>query len=152
MDRAMSKYAALGDYLRKQNSDEIAMTFAEIERVAGAILPPSAYAHRPWWSNSVTNSVLTRVWLSAGYKSARVDMARQRLVFQRTHRKSGFAEEPKQFHAAGSDSPAPTQKRHPLIGALKGTFTIEAGYDLAQPAMHEWADLIDEKYGFEQHK
>jgi hypothetical protein len=35
---------------------------------------------------------------------------------------------------------------------LKGTFTIEPGYDLTQPAMPEWADLIDEKYGPEKNK
>ncbi|MGH6877835.1 MAG: DUF7662 domain-containing protein [Rhizomicrobium sp.] len=146
----MSKYGALGNYLRKRNSDEIPMTFAEIEKVTGVKLPPSAYAHRPWWSNNGTNSVLTKVWLEAGFRSAHVDMAGRRLVFQRIRRKSGFAEESEPFQPAAS--PKPPQGRHPMIGALKGTFTIEPGYDLTQPAMPEWADLIDEKYGPEKRK
>lgn len=41
----------------------------------------------------------------------------------------------------------PEPRRHPLFGALKGTFTIDADWDLTQPAMPEWVDLIDEKYG-----
>ena len=39
-----------------------------------------------------------------------------------------------------------------MIGALKGTFTIEPGYDLTQPAMLEWADIIEGKYGPEKRK
>jgi hypothetical protein len=34
--------------------------------------------------------------------------------------------------------------RHPLIGWMKGTFTIAEGVDLTEPACPEWADLIDE--------
>jgi hypothetical protein len=33
---------------------------------------------------------------------------------------------------------------HPLIGWMKGTFTIPEGVDLTEPARPEWADLIDE--------
>ena len=41
----------------------------------------------------------------------------------------------------------PRRRRHPLFGSMKGTFTIAAGVDLTEPAMPEWADLVDEKYG-----
>jgi hypothetical protein len=33
---------------------------------------------------------------------------------------------------------------HPLIGWMKGTFTIPEGVDLTEPACPEWPDLIDE--------
>jgi hypothetical protein len=33
---------------------------------------------------------------------------------------------------------------HPLIGWMKGTFTIPDDVDLTEPACPEWADLIDE--------
>jgi hypothetical protein len=144
----MSKYDALGTYLRERNQGEIPMTFAEIEQVVRSKLPRSAYVHRPWWSNSATNSVLTKVWLDAGFRSARVDMLAQRLTFERIGTRTGLAEEPEKFRSAGGT--AIPQGRHPMIGALKGTFTIEPGYDLTQPAMPEWADLIDEKYGQER--
>ena len=147
----MSKYDTLGNYLRKRDLDEIPMTFAEIEQVIGAKLPRSAYVHRPWWSNSATNSVLTKVWLDAGYRSVRVDMAGRRLTFERGRARREFAEEPEKFQPADAASDKPPG-RHPMIGALKGTFTIEPGYDLTQPAMPEWADLIDEKYGPEKRK
>jgi hypothetical protein len=34
-----------------------------------------------------------------------------------------------------------------LLGHMKGTVTIAPGVDLTEPAMPEWADLVDEKYG-----
>src|SRR3954451_20045222 len=79
----MSKYEALGDFLKSQRGDRVPMSFAQIERVTGAKLPPSAAKHRPWWSNNPTNSVMTRVWLNAGFESEQVDMAARRLVFRR---------------------------------------------------------------------
>jgi hypothetical protein len=42
----MSKYSALGEYLRHQRGDRVPMTFAEIENITGAKLPPSAHKHR----------------------------------------------------------------------------------------------------------
>lgn len=38
-------------------------------------------------------------------------------------------------------------RRHPAFGAMKGMTTIPPGVDLTEPAMPEWAELIDEKYG-----
>lgn len=34
-----------------------------------------------------------------------------------------------------------------MIGALKGTFTIDPEWDMTKPAMPGWADMIDEKHG-----
>ncbi len=34
-------------------------------------------------------------------------------------------------HAGNAPKPGP----HPMIGALKGTFTLEPGYDLTRPAL-----------------
>ena len=148
----MSKYQPLGDYLRIHTTNEVPLTFSEIERIVGAKLPHSAYSHRPWWSNNATNSVMTKVWLEAGFQSARVDMTKRRLVFERVQRDAGMSEEGHPYSSprvAGTERPT---GRHPMIGALKGTFTIEPGYDITQPALPEWADLIEEKYGPEKRR
>jgi hypothetical protein len=145
----MSKYDALGTYLRNQRDDVIPMTFAEIEKVVGVKLPRSAFEYRPWWSNNQSNSVMTKIWLDAGFRSASVDMAKQKLVFERIRENQGVAEEIMPFKKG---SAVEKNGPHPLIGALKGTFTIEPGYDLTLPAMPEWSELVDEKYGKEPGK
>lgn len=155
----MRKYQGLGGFLEEQNMDEVRMSFAEIEGVIGAKLPPSAHKHRPWWSNNASNSAMTKVWLDAGFRTEQVDMAGKKLVFKRVRepcaRKVTSREDENHEMAESSRAFVPVAKkprRHPLFGGLKGTFTIEPGYDLTQPAMPEWADLIDEKYGPEIRK
>ena len=73
----MSKYAPLAAHLREVGQETVPMTFADIERIIGTNLPPSAFKHRPWWSNNHANSVITRSWLEAGYKTQNVDMEGQ---------------------------------------------------------------------------
>lgn len=156
----MGKYENLGQFLRVQPMEEVPISFGEIERVIGGTLPRSAYVHRPWWSNNPSNSAMTRVWLEAGYRTERVDMTAQKLVFRRMRTnasKQGIAPplalplESEARREVGSEAER-KPRRHPLFGALKGTFTIDPGWDLTLPAMPEWADLIDEKYGPEERK
>ena len=59
------------------------MSFEQVERIIGAHLPSSDYQRRSWWSNSPRNSVITKAWLSAGYKSQDVSMTGHRVVFRR---------------------------------------------------------------------
>lgn len=125
----MSKYQALGDYLRKQRTERVPMSFADIERVVDAKLPPSARKHRPWWSNNARNSVMTRVWLDAGFESEQVDMAARKLVFRRVHEPQPAA--------------PPAAPRHPLFGALKGMVTPAPGVDLTEPADPEWGEMLE---------
>jgi len=132
----MTKYSPLGDFLRKQRRRAVSMTFAEIERVIGAKLPRS-HRYRAWWSNNAFNSVMTKVWLEAGYRTEQVDMEGRRLVFRRLE--------------AGQDPDGATERRsprlrrrssasarHPLFGALKGSVRIVPGTDLTQPADPDW--------------
>ena len=55
---------------------------------------------------------------------------------------------------SNSEPPAPpparAKRRHPLFGSMKDVTWIAPGVDLTEPAMPEWADLIDEKYGPER--
>jgi hypothetical protein len=132
----MSKYEPLGEYLKKQGKDLVTLTFAEIERIIGAKLPASA-KYRAWWSNNDFNSVMTKVWLDAGYESEQVDMAKRKLVFRRVRKlKASVGGEEKPFH--------------PAYGFMKGLVRIMPGVDLTQPADPELADYLDAKYGPEQ--
>ena len=141
----MAVYEPLARYLKTNSASRIPMTFREVERIIGRRLPPSAYRHRPWWANEERGHSHAKAWLQAGYQTEQVDMSAKRLVFVRAGNvPSEFGRET----SLGGKKP----RRHPLFGWMKGTFTIEQGYDLTQPAMPEWADLIDEKYGPEKAK
>lgn len=119
----MSKYASLGDFLRQQRRDEVPMTFSQIEKITGIKLPSSA-RYRAWWSNNATNSVMTKVWREAGFKSEQVDLEGRTLVFRRVSEAPSIT--------------APAGDYHPLFGALKGLMRIMPGTDLTQPADPDW--------------
>ena len=134
----MSKYSALGEYLKRQRRDVVAMTFSEIERITGIKLPASAHKHRPWWSNNPDNSVMTKVWLDAGFASEQVDIPARKLVFRRVRGPTATA-------------PLPDEKPfHPLYGYMRGLVRIMPGTDLTQPADPEWAGRLDDLYGKEK--
>jgi len=138
----MSKYSALGDYLRRQRTERVPMTFGDIERITGSKLPPSARKHRPWWSNNAQNSVLTKVWLEAGFQSEQVDMQGRKLVFRRVR-----APQPALATGQGTEQDVPF---HPLYGAMKGLIRITSGTDLTQPADPEWAGRLDRQFSGEK--
>lgn len=131
--RVSRKYDPLTEFLRRQASAVVRMSFDEIERVIGAKLPPSATHHRAWWSNNAENNVMTKAWRDAGFESEDVDMKSRRVAFRRVRSE------------ASRDTAAPsvdvtTEDRHPLIGWMKGTLTIAEGVDLTQPADPEWGE------------
>jgi hypothetical protein len=138
----MGKYAPLGDFLRAQSRNEVPLTFAEIERITGVKLPVSALRHRPWWSNNAANSVMTKVWLEAGFETAQVDMERRQLVFRRVGKPH---ERPPPSTPSAMSPRNPDTGRHPLLGHLKGLVRIMPGTDLTQPADPHWGDVWDEK-------
>jgi hypothetical protein len=67
----MGKYDPLESHLRRQKSATYEMSFRDIERILGGLLPKSA--HRPeWWANeqdSETRHVQCKAWLRAGYRA-----------------------------------------------------------------------------------
>src|ERR1700750_83474 len=120
----MGKYTRLGEYLQAQSASEIAMTFAQIEKVIGGKLPPNSPHYPAWWSNNPSNNVMTKVWLTAGFRTEQVDTKARKVVFRRIEQTSV------------ETSPAQTKKtgHHPIIGALKGSVYIPEGVDLTEPA------------------
>ncbi len=153
----VSKYDALGAYLRRQTADRVPMSFADVERVTGVQLPAKSQHSRAWWSNNPGNNVMTKVWLDAGFETAEVDLKGRKVVFARKG-----AARPKQAaaHVAGMAEDAPEFKpaeegakkpyRSPLFGALKGTFWIDPDWDLTKPSlsdeeMAEWDASLERK-------
>ncbi len=162
----MSKYSIFGEYLAKRREKQIELSFEQIEGILGFRLPPTAYKQRAWWSNNIRNSVMTKVWRKAGFRSQDVDMAKKRLVFRRVpplppqtpaepqgvsvfdrlRRKSaptGMADSARPY--LGSEKKAadtPSRCRHPLYGALKGYIRIMPGVDLTEPADPEWGERV----------
>ena len=127
------KYEPLTEFLRRQSHAVVRMSFAEIERVIGAKLPPSATHHRAWWSNNAQNNVMTKAWKDAGFESEDVDMGRRRVAFRRVRSDASRS-------TRGRSVDVTTKGRHPLIGWMKGTLTIAEGVDLTQPADLEWGE------------
>ena len=65
----MGKYDPLRRRLRKANTDEVVLSFSEIERIIGAMLPNGA-ARSQWWDNSKApdqRHVQQAAWRDAGY-------------------------------------------------------------------------------------
>ena len=80
----MAKYTPLEEYLKGQNETEISVRFADIEKIIGKPLPPSARKHCAWWSNDFTSThVQARAWGNAGYRTEQVDMESEKLTFVR---------------------------------------------------------------------
>ena len=120
------KYEPLGVFLKSRSASHVPITIAEIEDVIGGKLPNSAHRYRPWWSNNASNSVMTKVWLDAGFVTEQVDMQGKKLVFRRVAKAApptgGMADTPREFASAGDVEKKP--RRSPLFGALKGTFIL----------------------------
>jgi hypothetical protein len=146
----MTKYDLLNRFFQAQTADELPVSFKEVEDIVGSPLPSSAYRYPAWWANDSSSHVQAQAWLDAGYETQNVDMAGKKLVFKRTSRyrapHAGMGE-PQHAFKHGAD---PMATSHPMIGALKGLLVIEPGYDLTQPAMPEWAELAERKYGGEK--
>ncbi len=128
------KYEPLTTFLRAQGVAFVRMSFAEIERVIGSKLPPSAAAHRAWWSNNPLNNVMTKAWLAAGYESEQVDLNARKLVFRRVAPAGAVSGVP--VGAKATDKLA-------LFGCLKGTVVVTG--DLTEPADPDWATRLDDE-------
>lgn len=58
------------------------MTFSELEKTLGFVLPKSAYAYKAWWANGGHSQA--QAWLNAGYKVKRADWQTQTVCFYRS--------------------------------------------------------------------
>jgi hypothetical protein len=77
-----SQYARLTPYLAKSGKAIVELSFAEIERILGKALPPSARSHPAWWANS--GHYQAGFWTSAGYRVQRPDLRNGIIRFVRS--------------------------------------------------------------------
>ena len=91
----VSKYTPLKHRLEGTADTETAMSFAQVEDILGFGLPPSARKHQAWWANTGGTHVHAAAWLDAGWRTSRVDVAGERVVFIRdADAASGVSEGP----------------------------------------------------------
>ena len=76
-----NKYDPLRRFLSADTAAPLTLSFAQVEQILGAKLPPSAYVRAAWWSNETdpTHSQC-KAWLSAGLK-AQLDRLHERVTF-----------------------------------------------------------------------
>ncbi len=139
------KYNALKAFLAARHKPRLRMTFEEVAKVAGTPLPASAYRYPAWWANDPTHHAQARAWTEAGYRSANVDLEKQRVEFVRVEAPTRGVQEMQKTY---DHKPAAPVKKHPAAGALKGTFTVGPDWDLTQPALDpeelaEWEANIE---------
>jgi hypothetical protein len=123
-EQAMSKYEPLPRFLLSLSSSKRTMRFDQIERILGFKLPKSAHNHEAWWSNNATGHSHARAWLEAGWRTEHVDLAGQKVTFQR-------AESP--------GTPQSQSGKYDPWGCMADTLTIMPGVDLTAPSGENWS-------------
>ena len=76
------KYQKLHSHLRNLEAREWQATFGQVEAVIEFNLPNAARDHRAWWANDNSHTH-ARAWLTAGWKTADVNMRTGTLLFRR---------------------------------------------------------------------
>jgi hypothetical protein len=132
----MSKYSALKTFLAGSTESVVPMSFHQIEQVIGDKLPASAFTYQAWWSNNGEGHVNARAWMEAGFKSERVDLAAQKLVFRRqTPPRSALLPA---APTAGSGDSGGMGWIAKVRRSLAGTVRTAPGYDLSDPMGETW--------------
>jgi hypothetical protein len=82
---SQSKYYPLHSHLsRLGDGHQLVMRFAQVEEILGQPLPIGARSHTAWWGNSRSGHSQSRAWLLAGWRVTSVDLAGERVTFERT--------------------------------------------------------------------
>jgi hypothetical protein len=148
-----TKYHPLFEQLLFSGQGHLSMSFAEIEQIIGARLPPSARQREEWWANSPSGHSQARAWMRANYRASRIDLKNERVDFnlegwpegyrrpnmtptvEKVH--PGMAEAAQASYELPRESslaPATAETDHPLFGIWVGKVTLCQGYDYTKPA------------------
>jgi hypothetical protein len=115
----MSTYQALADRLAARKDDSWEASFAELEQILGRPLPPSAYRYNAWWANQTgPGHSQTHGWRSVGWKTAKLDLERRRVRFERAP--AGIRESRQEFHHGELESEAALLERARQVSGIAG--------------------------------
>jgi hypothetical protein len=115
----MGKYEPLAQFLERQRSAGVKLSFDRIEQILGFRLPKSAYEREAWWSNNEAGYSHAR-WLKTGWRTTNVDLAGRSVVFEQL---------PGEARAPQGSGAMPDR-----WGCMADTLTIMAKAGLAAPS------------------
>ncbi|MGH6955225.1 MAG: DUF7662 domain-containing protein [Caulobacteraceae bacterium] len=87
-----AKYDPLRKLLSAAREDRLRLSFNEIERALGFDLPRSARLYAPWWANVRTGHAQADAWMGAGWRAREVDVAGEKVTFERMRADEGATE------------------------------------------------------------
>jgi hypothetical protein len=82
------KYAPLKQWLMTKDHESIILSFSDIANMVGG-LPPSAYNHRAFWSNTSSHP-FSVAWMEAGYKVVDCDLQSQNVSFVKVGKENEY--------------------------------------------------------------
>lgn len=78
------RYTALARFLDAEPRSAVRLSFATVEHVLGAPLPPSARNHRAWWGNeTAARHVQAKAWMAVGWRVSAVNLTAEQVTFVR---------------------------------------------------------------------
>jgi hypothetical protein len=85
----MAKYDPLRNYLKNlsKTTNQITLTFTQINKILGNKLPTSSVKWFHFWDNQ-PGTGHSAAWLQAGWETIMVDMENEKVKFQRKARNS----------------------------------------------------------------
>jgi DNA-binding XRE family transcriptional regulator len=86
MSKPGSKYYPLHEYLRDHAQDEVSLTFNQIEKLIGGVLPEGARIERGWWGNRKAGSAQAQAWRAAGFHVKGLDLERRKVFFAKPNK------------------------------------------------------------------
>ena len=114
----LGKYGPLFRHLVALDAPMCRVRFVDIEHILGSPLPKSARS-RQWWANQADDSRRSqaRAWQAAGWRTRRVDLKAETLVFERVGHSA--------VTAAGSCPPSPKRSQRPRYVAEPAPRSVE---------------------------
>jgi len=73
-------YSGITAYLADQGSNEVVLSFEQLDALVVGGLPPSARKHSAWWTNSLYSRPHSRIWIDAR-RNAHPDFVRGFVTF-----------------------------------------------------------------------